>query len=161
MKYLKTMPDLLQDLFDFFQKKYGDGEPYEGRREGSPGNCKIMPFRILDCPQSVTPGMFLKSYGTNKDLLELVLTAHVPWPDYNRNFYGELLTVHASVNGTNALWIAPNDSIGGISNIMSFNSLGSKVLSALRLEVIIKTHELFFSGEYNVDRFKLSEKVSI
>jgi hypothetical protein len=60
---------------------------------------------------------------------------------------GIVLNIHVSFQGQELLWIHPEGSIGGMSSIINFRK-DSREQSKLTLEVLQKTYELFYSGQY-------------
>ena len=159
MKAIKAMPDLLEDLFTFFQKKYGKGGPYESHQHSS-SYAKVVPLNIPHCPEWAHLALILEQYRFSKNHASLMLTASIPPSGHNENFPGKLLEVQSSFKGKNALWITPTDTIGDISHVISFNNKEDKPIYDLRFEVMLKASDLYCSGIYNTERFRFEEKIT-
>lgn len=159
MEATKTFPDLLQNLFTFFHEKYGNRKVYEAFREGIPDQSKVVRLTIPDCPKWAKPAIFLTQLGENKKNTVLTLSVSAPQKGFNKDFSGALLAVYPSIENAHSLWLTPGDTVGGFSRVFSFRE-GDKVISALRIEVITKVHELFYSGDYIVEPFQFEEAIA-
>ena len=157
MKATKIFSELLGDLFTFFHEKYGNNEVYEAFQNGSPNRSKVVRLTISDCPQWASPALILTQYGESSENITLMFSASAPKQGFNNDFCRGLLTVHSSLQNTHCLWLTPEDSLGGIIRVFEFQE-GNEVISALRIEIITKAHELFYSGDYIVKRFHLKEE---
>lgn len=153
MENKKNCDDLLQDLFEYFRKKYGNNKSYEV--VSSDEKHTVVKLAIPNSPAWAKPGLVLRQRESG---IMLGLDYRVPEHGYTEDLDVQL-ELHSSFNGGNVkegncLWATPNDHMG-ISHIFTFTN---KELDALRIEILAKANELFYSGEYNTDRDAKKEK---
>lgn len=145
----KTLADLLRDVFSHYTARYF-GQGTYGAYINSIDMCSVMKLPIPQGEEWATPALILKQYGSDKENVELIFTAHAPDPGQNSQFYGEMLTagISAFKQGHNMLWLHPDGGLAGMTRIMKFDEKAI-ALNNFRVELIAKINEYFISGEYS------------
>lgn len=155
MKHVKKLKVLLEDIFIYLQRKYGNHKDFYVTVRGQAGKAVELTLPNHQ-PSWSKPSVVLTSDGHGGSIL--LLSMCCPETGYNENFNGVILELHSSFNGTNQFWLCPTDVFDGLGRILVFNE-EDHVQNELRLELLKKTHKLFYSKEYDTKRYKVETLV--
>lgn|GEM_PF-6488578 len=136
--------DFVKNLFEIFKVKYGSTIPYETTTAGS-RVFNVVRLNIPQCPTFYSPAIAVKK----QKYPELLFLGLALKEGYCAEFNRKILEVHSNFSNSNYLWMTLQNSIGGIPRVICFDYGTCKELEAVMFEIMIKAHELFYSGEYD------------
>lgn len=143
---MKTSLNFLQDMFDFFKDKYSKNKGYVIQVTNH--HTVTHQFAIESSPNN----NFKISLNLNNQTLELLYIVPKYIGDTSREeVLKVVLQINVSFNASKALWVIPQNSIGGISSVISFKKR-SEMESRLILEILQKAHQLFYEEKYDFDQ---------
>lgn len=160
MNKYNNLSDLVIDLFYFFRKEYKikDDQIVKLKKDGK----KESEILFFKSPGDLyTAALVLTDDKIACATLQLVYNLD-PEDDCCKIEENVLLVSPVWKRGLNLLHIDSGQWLGGFPTML-FNDSDiehDKFVSGIRCQLISKAHELFYSGDYNIGRFCIYEKMS-
>ncbi len=138
------MLHLVEDLFRNMLKEYGNPPTYIAYTNSNDPHT-VAPIQILNAPSWATPGIGIDTTRGHT----FTLYAIAPKEGYNEEIYGGILEINGSFDGSNILWMYPDDVVGPIGKVLHPDKATGKELDMLRIDCMKKALELFYSDQYD------------
>ena len=154
MQQKKIMIDLVEDLFKHILKEYDCSPAYTAYTNSNDPHT-VARIRLSNAPSWSNLGMGLDTTRGHT----FTLYALTPDEGYGKEFYGGILEINGSFQGSNNLWMHPTDVIGPIGRVLHADKKTGKQIEMFRLNCMKKALELFYSGKYDDNpQIKIPEK---
>lgn len=145
MDKTNTLTDLVVDLFDFLVETYDIVAVQESHVKGN-----TLPTKLAKLFQDDTDALFspcIVLLPTSRVSLELRVLKRTPSIETS-SMGDDYLKVCTTYKETNVLSVSSGEWLGGFPCLRMTDD---ESLSKLRLTILNKIHELYYSGKYNTD----------